>query len=55
VEGIVVKHESSKTGSWFAHGYDGKLWLNCLTLRKDDGEEVRLNLDERSDVTICKS
>jgi hypothetical protein len=52
IEGEVVKHEVRKTGSWFAHGYRDKLWLNRLTLRKDDGELVMLCLDEHSRVVV---
>jgi hypothetical protein len=54
VEGVVVKHESRRTGSWYAHAYKGRLWLNRLTLRKDDGELVRLTLDESTKVTLCQ-
>lgn len=50
VEGIVQRFGSQKTGSWFAHGKDDKLWLDRLELRKDDGEIVVLNLDRYSHV-----
>ncbi len=53
VEGVVVRHEDRPTGSWFAHAYKGKLWLNRLTIRKDDGEQVALCLDEHSKVILC--
>lgn len=53
VEGVVVKHETKQTGSWFAHAHKHRLWLNRLTLRKDDGELVRLNIDDRTTVTLC--
>lgn len=46
VTGEVVKVEQKKTGSWFAHAKDDKLWLDRLTLRKDDGEIVDLILDQ---------
>jgi hypothetical protein len=52
IEGEVVRHEVRKTGSWFAHAYRGKVWLNRLTLRKDDGELVMLCLDEHSRVVV---
>ncbi|MFN0011792.1 MAG: hypothetical protein ACKVS8_09140 [Phycisphaerales bacterium] len=50
VEGVVVRYEQSKTGSWYAHGKDDKLWLDRLVLKKDDGEIVYLNLDQHSAV-----
>ncbi|MEM8783372.1 MAG: hypothetical protein AAGE65_11030 [Planctomycetota bacterium] len=43
--GTVQAYEQRKTGSWFAHGKDDKLWLDRLVLEKDDGEIVTLNLD----------
>ena len=45
ITGTVLRYEQSKTGSWFAHAKDDKLWLDRLTLRLDDGERVTLNLD----------
>ncbi len=48
IEGSVVRYEQSKTGSWYAHGKDDKLWLDRLVLRRDDGEIVYLNLDQYS-------
>ena len=45
VEGEVVRREQKKTGSWFAHAKDDKLWLDRLVLKKDDGEIVWINLD----------
>ncbi|MEX0887070.1 MAG: hypothetical protein WD009_11585 [Phycisphaeraceae bacterium] len=45
VAGTVVAYEQRKTGSWYAHARDDKLWLDRLTLRKDDGEIVMINLD----------
>ena len=54
VEGEVVEHEAARTGSWFAHAAKGQLWLNRLTVRKDDGELVRLALDGMSRVTVCQ-
>jgi hypothetical protein len=50
VEGTVVKFEQQKTGSWYAHAKDDKLWLDRLELRKDDGETVVLNLDRNTRV-----
>ncbi len=48
VEGAVVDFQQQKTGSWFAHSKDHKLWIDRLQLRKDDGEIVFLNLDQYS-------
>jgi len=44
-EGEVLRLEQKKTGSWFAHSRDHRLWLERLVLRQDDGEIVVLNLD----------
>ena len=45
VEGTVVKVEQRKTGAWFAHAKDDKLWLDRMVLQKEDGEIVVCNLD----------
>lgn len=47
-EGTVVRYRQAKTGSWYAHGRDDKLWLDRLEIRLDDGELVTLNLDQYS-------
>ena len=52
IEGTVVKYEQQKTGSWYAHAQDNKLWLDRLELRKADGETVILNLDRNSRVEV---
>ena len=52
VRGIVVSYEQKQTGSWYAHSRGDKLWLDRLTLRKDDGELTTLNLDEFSHIEI---
>jgi hypothetical protein len=52
VTGRVVCFEQRKTGSWFAHGKDDKLWLDRLTLRKDDGEIVVCILDRYTHVKV---
>jgi succinylglutamate desuccinylase len=54
IEGTVVKFEQQKTGSWYAHAQDNKLWLDRLELRKDDGETVILNLDRNSRVEAVR-
>ena len=45
-EGVVESFEQKKTGSWFAHSKNHKLWLDRLVVRKDDGELVVFNLDQ---------
>lgn len=45
LEGVVVRVGQQKTGSWYAHSQDKKLWLDRVELRKDDGELVVCNLD----------
>lgn len=55
VEGEVVRVGQQKTGSWFAHSKDGKLWLDRLLLRKDDGELATVNLDARSSVQVLSA
>ena len=52
VEGTVVGFVQQKTGSWFAHSKDHKLWMDRLQGRKDDGEVVFLNLDQYSRVEV---
>lgn len=51
-EGVVLRSGQQKTGSWFAHSRDDKLWLDRLELRKDDGEIVVCNLDQYSRVEL---
>ncbi len=48
VEGEVLRVGQQKTGSWFAHSRDDKLWLDRVELRKRDGEVVVCNLDQYS-------
>ena len=40
IEGEVVAFTQAKTGSWYAHSKDHKLWMDRLTVRKADGEMV---------------
>lgn len=47
-EGSVLRYGQQKTGSWFAHAKDDKLWLDRLELKKDDGEIVVCNLDSNT-------
>lgn len=54
VEGVVLRYGQQKTGSWFAHAKDDKLWLDRLEIRRDDGEIVVCNLDQYSVVEVVK-
>lgn len=47
-EGVVLRYQQTKTGSWFAHSKDDQLWLDRLEVQLDDGELVVLNLDQYS-------
>ena len=51
-EGTIVRIEQKKTGSWFAHSKDDRLWLDRLVLRKDDGEIVMFNLDSYTHIDV---
>lgn len=55
VGGEVVRYEQRKTGSWYAHSKDDKLWLDRLVVRKDDGEIVVFNLDPYTHVELVTS
>jgi hypothetical protein len=48
----VVGFSQEKTGSWYAHSKDHKLWIDRLQVRKDDGELVYVNLDQYSSVEV---
>lgn len=52
VEGTVVAYDQRKTGSWFAHGKDDKLWLDRLEIRKDDGEVYVCNVESSTRIEI---
>lgn len=54
VEGVVERFGQSKTGSWYAHALDDKLWLDQLELRQDNGELVVVNLDRCSMVEVLE-
>lgn len=55
IEGVVMSYQQTKTGSWFVHGRDDKVWLDRLELRCDDGELVTLNLDQYSVIELVVS
>ena len=44
VVGTVQSHQTEPTGAWFAHDKGGRLLLDRLKLRKDDGEDTVLVL-----------
>ena len=52
VRGTVVRFEQEKTGSWFAHAKDDRLWLDRLTIRTEDGEIDELILDGYTHVQV---
>ncbi len=52
IRGTITAYEQKPTGSWFAHSKGDRLWLDRLTLRKDDGEITTLNLDAASHVVV---
>jgi hypothetical protein len=52
VEGTVIRFGQSKTGSWYAHSKDGKLWLDRVELKKSDGELVVCNLDQYTTIDV---
>ncbi len=54
IEGTVVRVGQGKTGSWYAHGKDGKVWLDRLEVKRDDGEMVVCNLDQYSIVDVVR-
>ena len=53
VTGVIERLEQRKTGSWYAHAKDDKLWLDRLVLKKDDGEIVVCNLDPYSRIELA--
>jgi hypothetical protein len=50
--GIVLAAGAEQTGSWYAHGKDGKLWLNRVHLRKDDGEITTIVVDRHTRLEV---
>ena len=55
VEGVVVRSDQRKTGSWYAHAKDDKLWLDRLEIQKDDGEIYVCNVDAHTRIEIVGS
>ncbi|TVQ62051.1 MAG: hypothetical protein EA378_06190 [Phycisphaerales bacterium] len=52
VEGLVLRAGQQKSGSWFAHTRDHKVWIDRVELQKDDGELVHCNIDQHTRVEI---
>ncbi|QOJ13298.1 MAG: hypothetical protein HRU75_01020 [Planctomycetia bacterium] len=50
VVGEVVDATQEKTGSWYAHSKDDKLWLTRVRLRKNDGELTTISVDQHTQV-----
>jgi len=48
--GVIDAWDGEPTGAWFAHGRNGRLWLQRLRLRKPDGEVSLLTIDDRTRV-----
>ena len=48
----VRRVERKKTGSWFAHARDDRLWLDRLVLVKDDGEIIVCHLDRYTRIEV---
>ena len=46
--GVIEAWEEEQTGAWYAHGRNGKLWLQRLRLRKSDGEVSVLTIDDQT-------
>lgn len=51
-EGVLVAAETGKTGSWYAHSKDKKLWLERVELLLDSGERRVCNLDQHTLVEV---
>lgn len=54
VRGVIESYQQKQTGSWFAHARGDKLWLDRLSVRKDDGEVFTFNLDEYTRIDILE-
>ena len=54
VEGEVVSHARQKTGSWYAHSKDDRLWLDRLTIRKADGEVYVCNVEPMTRIEVLE-
>lgn len=50
--GEIVETRQEKTGSWFAHSKDDRLWLTRILLRKPDGELLTIAVDQHTQVEL---
>ena len=55
VEGTIRAHSQKKTGSWYAHSKDDKLWLDRLEIVKDDGEVYVCNIDAHTRIEVLET
>ena len=54
VVGVIQSIGQEKTGSWHAHGKNGRLWLLRVRLRKDDGELTTITADSLTKVELLE-
>ena len=52
VVGQIVDAAQEKTGSWYAHSKDDRLWLTRIRLRKEDGELTTITVDQNTQVEL---
>ncbi len=52
VIGVIQSVTLEKTGSWYAHSKDDKLWLRRVRLVKDDGEVSVLSVDVLTEIEL---
>ena len=52
VVGVIQSVGPEKTGSWYAHGKDGRLWLLRVRLQKEDGELTTIAADPLTKVEL---
>ena len=52
VVGQIVGATQEKTGSWYAHSKDDRLWLTRIRLRKEDGELTTITVDQNTQVEL---
>ena len=55
VEGVVVRFDQRKTGSWYAHAKDDRLWLDRLEIEKDDGEVYVCNVEPHTRIEVVSA
>ena len=52
IEGRVLSMTQEKTGAWYCHSRDKKLWLDRIVIRQDNGECSSCILDRFSRIDI---